>query len=146
MVKKGDLQSKQSCVIVEHTKTWKDRKYPITEKLRRSLVRLSGVHERNGLRSKFLFPSKNDQSKPLHNHSIYNYYRTMCRKLGIALSHEAHKGPHSFRRNAITKAANNSGGDMLMVYKIFGNIPAVAENNYYVRLSLDRAKAVLEME
>ena len=142
MVKKGDLQAKQSCVIVEHTKTWKDRKYPLTTELVEFLERLAKV---TGNQEGFLFPSRDDPEKPIHNHSIYNYYRKMCQKLGISLSHSAHKGPHSFRRNAITKAANASGGDLLMVSKIFGNTPSVAERNYYTGLDLDRAKAVLEV-
>lgn len=142
MVKKGDLQAKQSCVIVDHTKTWKDRKYPLTDEVAEFLCRLREVQKRYFEGSEFLFPSRADIGKPVHNHSIYNLYRQMCIKLGISLSHDYHKGPHSFRRNAITKAANMSG-DMFMVSKIFGNTPAVAETNYYTGLDLDKAKTIL---
>ena len=75
---------------------------------------------------------------------IYNFYRKMCMDLNIKLSHEAHKGPHSFRRNAITKVVNSSGGNLVMASKLFGNTPTVADKNYYAGLDLTKAKLILE--
>ena len=67
----------------------------------------------------------------------------MYRKLGIALSHEAHKGPHSFRRNAITDVVNASGGNLVLAAKLFGNSPAVACKNYYTGINENDALAAL---
>ena len=69
----------------------------------------------------------------------------MCKKLDIQIDRECIKGTHSFRRNAITKAVNNSGGNIIMASMLFGNTPDVAEKNYYAGLDLDEAKKVLEM-
>lgn len=55
-------------------------------------------------------------------------------------------GPHSFRRNGITKVTNNSGGDLILASQLFGNSPKTAKSNYYTGLNLEKAKMILEIK
>ncbi len=142
-VKKGENNPKEYFAIVNHTKTWKDRKFPITKEIQDLLDRIREVHKRIGYHGDYLFPADTDTGV-ITNNTIYNFYRRMCAKLDIPISRDRIKGTHSFRRNAITRAINNSGGNVLMASKLFGNTPDVAENHYYAGLDLDEAKAVLE--
>lgn len=136
--------STQHPEIVNHTKTWKDRKYPITNEVADLLVRLKAVHDNYYQGSKYLFPSSKRPDRPILNHTLYNYYHTMCKSLDINIDRNIIRGPHSFRRNAITKVVN-SGGDMLMASRLFGNSPRVADNNYYTGLDLSAAKNIIEL-
>ncbi len=68
----------------------------------------------------------------------------MCEKLGIAVRSDIVRGTHAFRRNAITQVINQSNGNILMASKLFGNTPAVINQNYYTGLDLEKAKEVLE--
>ncbi len=144
MVKKT-AETGSSTLIVSHTKTRRDRKYPITNTVRDFLDRLQAVHEQYGIDSEYLFPSRDDPEKAIHNNSIYRYYAKMCRALDIEISREKRKGPHSFRRNAITQTLNNSGGNIVMTGKLYGNSGKVIDQHYYTGLDLDEAKRVLEM-
>ena len=140
IVLKSDQNKKQECRIVDHTKTWKDRKFPITSDLQDLIDRIKGL----GNDSEFIFPnSTGNGTGAIHNNSIYHFYYKMCNKLKIELSYEKRKGPHSYRRNAITKVTN-AGGNLLIASKLFGNSPKVADSNYYVGLNLDLAKEYLE--
>lgn len=130
--------------VVNHTKTWKDRKYPVTSEVQEFLDKWKPLHDKYHTGSEYLFPKRKTIKEPLHNQSINIYYQTMCKNLGIELSSNKKKGPHSFRRNAITKVVNNSGGDILMASKLFGNTPQIADNNYYVGLDLNLARSVIE--
>ena len=49
----------------------------------------------------------------------------------------AKREPHSYRRIAITRTVNNSGGDIIMAAKLFGNSPNVINQHYYTGLDLD---------
>ena len=130
-------------VIVEHTKTNKDRRYPITFALKEYLARLKDVHDRYYKGSSFLFPADSENGV-ITNSTIYDLYRRMCISLGLKQEKGVTKGTHAFRRNAITKVANHPKGGMEMASRLFGNSPQVAESNYYTGLDLDRARDVLE--
>ena len=142
-VKKGEDNPKEFFAIVHHTKTWKDRKFPVTDEIQELLGRIHAVHERIGYGGGYLFPADNENGV-ITNNTIYNFYRRMCAKLNIPISRECVKGTHSFRRNAITQAVNKSGGNILMASQLFGNTPDVAENHYYAGLDLDEARTILE--
>ena len=47
-VKKGENNPKEYFEIVHHTKTWKDRKFPVTDEIQEWLDRIHAVHERIG--------------------------------------------------------------------------------------------------
>ena len=143
IVAKDQEHSSQFNAIVNHTKTYKDRKFPITNEVQDCLERIYAFHDRYYPDSKYLFP-KSGGKEPISNNTVYSFYYRMCRCLGIELSHGAKKGPHSFRRNGITKVINESGGNIIMASKLFGNTPDVANANYYAGLDLNQAKAVLE--
>ena len=137
IVLKSDQNKKQVCQIVDHTKTWKDRKFPLTHDVKELLDRIKAL----GKNSDYIFPAKS--GKPIHNNSIYHLYYKMCKDLDITLSYEERKGPHSYRRNAITNVANKTG-DILLASKLFGNSPKVADSNYYTGIDISYAKEVLD--
>ena len=142
-VKKSDSVPKEYFVIVNHTKTYKDRKFPIIMEVSDLLNKLREVHRRLGIDSPYLFPADNNCGV-ITNNVVYNFYRRMCRALQIPISSEFIKGTHSFRRNAITRTINQSGGNILMASQLFGNSPDVAKRNYYTGLNLSEARDVLE--
>ena len=128
-------------LIADYTKTHKDRKFPVTDEIREFLVKLKAVHEKYGLKSKYLFPSDNENGI-ITNNAVYNLYRRICNKLSIPITREKMRGPHSFRRNGITDFVN-SGGNLLTASKLYGNTPKVAENNYYAGFDLKRAADII---
>ena len=128
--------------IVNHTKTYKNRRFPITSKVDTILKRLYEVHMKYYLDSPFLFPGK-AQDGCITNYVVNGYYKNICRTLDIKLSVKAIKGPHSFRRNAITNTLN-SGANIFMTSQLYGNTPKVAEQNYYTGVDLSNAKQILE--
>lgn len=130
-------------VIVDHTKTYVDRKYPLTKELKAFLGRLRTVDETFYPDSDFLFPAASENGC-ITNNAIYEFYRRICRKLGIKIGREVVKGTHSFRRNAISKVVNSTDGNLVMASQLFGNSPEVARKNYYTGLDLDKALAVLD--
>lgn len=142
-VKRGELTDHEYYQIVEHTKNYKDRKYPVTDEIAKLLKKIRLAQIFAGIDSQYLFPADNEYGV-ITNNTVYGFYRRACKKLGIKISRECIKGTHSFRRNAITRALNNSGGDELLVSKIFGNTPKVAHDHYYLGIDLERAKSVLE--
>ena len=81
-----------------------------------------------------MFLSETTENGVINNAVVYKFYMRMCKKLGIVLCREAMRGPHSFRRNGITKVTNNSGGDLILASLLFGNSPSTAKRNYYTRL------------
>lgn len=70
--------------IVSHTKTYKNRKFPITDELSNFLKRLKDVHEKYYPDSEYLFPTKTDNGC-ITNNCTYNYFRRICRKENIII-------------------------------------------------------------
>nr|MCR5177970.1 tyrosine-type recombinase/integrase [Lachnospiraceae bacterium] len=137
---------KERFVIVDHTKTHVNRRFPQTSEIRDFLEKYREVCNDYFPGSKFLFPSDDTESGVINNRVVYRFYSRMCDKLGIKISREAMKGPHSFRRNGITRVANNSGGDLLLASRLFGNSPETAMRNYYTGYNMEKALSVLESE
>ena len=54
------------------------------------------------------------------------------------------KGTHSFRRNAITKVVNNTGGNVILASQLFGNSPDVALKHYFTKADEEKARKALE--
>ena len=129
-------------VIVHHTKNHKDRYFPITSKLDDFLCRLRSVHEKYHLNTPFLFPD-NTPNGCINNNVVYGFYARICNDQNIPRSREFIKGPHSFRRNAITNTINN-GGNSLIASKLYGNTPNVAEDNYYTGIDISSVKQLLD--
>ena len=64
--------------------------------------------------------------------------------LDIEISREFTRGPHSFRRNGITRICNASGGNIYLASVLYGNSPQSASRHYYTGIDLSEAKALLE--
>lgn len=141
-VKKQGKNDRERFVVVNHTKTYKDRHFPITDDLRDFLTRLGNAHARYCPDNEYLFPADNENGI-ITNNTVYNFYRRMCKKLGIEISREFIKGTHSFRRNAITDVVNATGGNIIMASQLFGNSPEVAKRNYYTGADMKDAMQVL---
>ena len=62
----------------------------------------------------------------------------------IEISREFTRGPHSFRRNGITRVCNASGGNIYLASVLYGNSPQSASKHYYTGINLSEAKALLE--
>ncbi len=133
---------KEHFEIVEHTKTYKDRVYPMTEDLKEFLDRLRFIHMKNNWNSEFLFPADTENGC-INNVVVYRFYHRMCNKLSIKIDPNFIKGTHAFRRNCITDVINKTNGNVIMASRLFGNSPDVATKNYYTGLNLDEAREVL---
>ena len=135
---------KTEYVIVNHTKTYVDRFFPITDDIRDLLERLKQVLDEYYPGSNYLFPSSDDPQKPINNNVVYKFYGRMCRNLGIQISRDKIKGPHSFRRNGITKVCNSAGGNIALASVLYGNSPECASRNYYTGLDMVTARQLVE--
>lgn len=144
-INKSRYNKKAYDAIVEHTKTYKDRDFPITNEIAEFLRRLQRAQEEYNLGDKWLFPFKTENGC-IRNQIIYKTYKKICDELGIERSRECIKGTHSFRRNAITNAVNKSGGNIFLVAQLYGNSPEVAERNYFTGLDMDMARNILEQK
>ncbi len=143
-VKSAEDAHVEGFAIVSHTKTYKDRIFPVTKEIGEFLTRYRAIHELYFPGNKYLFPSENTENGVITNNVVYQFYARMCKRLGIRISRENIRGPHSFRRNGITKVANNTGGDLLLASQLFGNSPETARQNYYTGLNLEKARSALE--
>lgn len=76
--------------------------------------------------------------------SVYNVYRKLCQKLNIPVTKEIIRGPHSFRKNAITYVTNATNGNIIMAASLFGNTPDVSSKNYYLGADLETSKSILD--
>ncbi len=143
-VKKSAVNAKEYFRIVNHTKTYVDRDFPITEDIKDFLARLRKVHDTYFPGSRYLFPDSSNPKKVINNNVVYHFYFRMCRKLRIHLCREAMKGPHSFRRNGITKVSNSADGNLLIASMLYGNSPEAASKYYYTGIDLEKARLILE--
>lgn len=129
--------------IVEHTKTYKDRVFPITTSVRKFLTKLKKMQDEHYNSSSFLFPADRPNGC-ITNNMVYIYYRDMCGKLGIEIRKDLLKGTHAFRRTHITKFVNRTGGDVFTAAEIYGNSVDVAKRFYYTGIDLEKARLALE--
>lgn len=139
---KGDKGTAARFMIVEHTKTYKDRFFPRTSILNEFLVRLFDTLDSCYPGCEYLFPA-NTENGVITNNMVYRFYSRICEKLGIAITRDEIKGTHSFRRNAITDVVNASGGNLILASQLFGNSPEVARKNYYTGINKEEALRVL---
>ena len=142
LICKEQLTNGNEFVVVQHTKNYKDRNFPITNDVKRFLVRLKEMQDTYYPDSKYLFPANTD-SGIITNRAVYYVYQGICQKLGIKISRDAVKGPHSFRRNAITDVVNATNGNIILASQLFGNTPDVAMQNYYTGADLAHACEIL---
>lgn len=140
---KNDGTNKEHCVIVNHTKNGRDRKFPISADLREFLIRFNSMHRHYYAGSEFLFPADSDTGV-ITNSVVYNFYYRMCHNLGITVSRDCIKGTHSFRRNAITDVVNFTNGNIILASQIFGNSPLVAQKNYFSGADISLAVNALD--
>ena len=130
-------------IVVPHTKTYTDRAFPITSEIRDFLFRLRNIIDTYYPGSEYLFPANTD-SGVISNQTVYPFYVRMCKNLGINISKEFVKGPHSFRRNGITKVSNSPGGNIIIASVLYGNSPKCASSHYYSGINMDIARSILE--
>lgn len=127
--------------LVHHTKTNKDRVFPLTAEVRDFLIRLIKNHQKLGLQSEWLFPDLQGRwLGTVTGTQTYSIYRKACSVLGI--KNKYYMGPHSFRRNGITKVMNKTGNAVL-ASKLYGNSPIIAEKHYYAGIDIDQALEAL---
>lgn len=141
-VKKSKYNPREYEKIVNHTKTGEDREIPIFPELGDLLVRIKAVHDRYGIKSDFLFPA-DSETGCITNYTVYEFYRRMCRKLGIKLCRDKMKGPHSYRRNVGSRIVNNSNGNIELATQILGNSPEVFREHYYTGAERDMVASAL---
>lgn len=142
-ITKEQLTSGSGYVIVEHTKNHKDRLFPMTNDLQEFLIRLKTMHKKYYPDSQFLFPADTPNGC-ITNNAVYKVYQGICKALGIEIIKGEIKGPHSFRRNAITEVVNATNGNVVLASALFGNSPQVAKENYYTGANLAIAKEILD--
>lgn len=142
-ISKEQLTTGNDFVIVNHTKNYKTRFFPLTKDLKDFLSRLKIMHDKYYPDSKYLFPADTDNGA-ITNRAVYLVYRKICHKLGIEIQKDNIRGPHSFRRNAITDVVNKTNGNIVMASELFGNTPEVAKKNYFTGTDLSIATTVLD--
>lgn len=125
-------------VIVEHTKTSKNRRVPIWYEVREFLDRLIVFHQHNNINSEFLFPSKRSTTGCIDLKTPYRVFYEMCKDLGIKLDKSLPKGTHAYRRNFAKRI-----GDADLASKLLGNDERVLRKNYYDGVDMRKALQVL---
>lgn len=130
--------------IVNHTKTYVDRTFPMTKDLRDFFNRLQAADDEYYPGSKYCFPNITTETGVITNQSVYPFYARMCEKLDIDVSKDFIRGPHSFRRNGITRVANSPGGNIMIASQIYGNSPQSASAHYYSGIDLETARKLVE--
>ncbi len=128
-------------LIVSHTKTGKNRAFPIDDMTQDLLDRLFKMLDEYYPDTEYLFPA-NTPNGVISNATVYLFYYRTCKKLGIKISRETVKGTHSFRRNAITSVVNQTG-NIQMTAEMFGNSPGVIASNYFTGIDYDSARTAL---
>ena len=144
LVRKSERNAKSYNLIVDHTKTYTDRCFPMTKDLRDFFTRLKTVDDEYYPGSPYCFPNITTDTGVITNNAVYPFYVRMCNKLGIEISRDFIKGPHSFRRNGITKVANNPEGNIMIASMIYGNSPQSASAHYYSGVNLETARKLVE--
>ena len=142
IINKEQITSGNDFFIVSHTKNYKDRYFPLTNDLKAFLRRLKEMHDSFYPNSKYLFPA-DTETGVITNRAVYFVYQGICNNLGITISRDSVKGPHSFRRNAITDVVNETNGNIIMASELFGNSPEVAKQNYFTGTDLSVATQIL---
>ena len=130
--------------MVEHTKTYVDREFPVTNDIDMFLQKLRRMQETYYPNSKYLFPDPNTETGIINNNVVYGFYSRMCKSLNIRICRDEKKGPHSFRRNGITKISNSPNGNLLIASILYGNSVESASKHYYSGIDLQQIRAILE--
>ena len=143
-VKKSKYNPTEYEKIVNHTKTGEDREIPLFPELRDLILRIRDVHDRYGIKSEFLFPA-DTETGCISNYTVYEFYRRMCKKLGIKLCRDKMKGPHSYRRNVGSRIVNSSGGNIELATQILGNSPDVFREHYYTGAEREQMASALSI-
>lgn len=143
-IEKSQITCRNEMHIVNHTKNRKSRKFPVTDELNDFLYRLKERNNKYYPDSNFLFPA-NTKLGTITNRAVYDLYVRLCDKLDIPRQEGIVRGPHSFRRNAITFVTNATGGNIFAASTLFGNTPKVAQSNYFTGTDMLKAKSILDM-
>jgi integrase len=144
IVRVSNEYSKQRTVIVKHTKNYVDRSFPMTSDLKDFFSRLKAVTDEYFHGTTHCFPDLKTKSGVITNNIVYSFYVRMCNKLNITICKDMIRGPHSFRRNGITKVSNTPGGNIMIASVLYGNSPQSASSHYYSGVDLQTAKQLLE--
>ena len=144
LVRASDRNDRSYHKIVDHTKTYVDRAFPMTTELREFFDRLKSVNDKYYPENINCFPNPNSETGVISNCVVYPFYMRMCNNLGIEICKDFIKGPHSFRRNGITKVSNSPGGNIMIASILYGNSPQSASSHYYSGIDLETAKRLLE--
>ncbi|SDB15432.1 tyrosine-type recombinase/integrase [Eubacterium oxidoreducens] len=137
------IVDKRRFQIVPHTKTYKDRNIVRFDVLDEFLKRLKEMQNRFYPNSEFLFPDDRQEMEVITNETVYKLYSRICKKCGIKISKDLIKGTHSFRRNAVTRLLNESGGNTLLASSQFGHSAVVAMKHYYTGMNEEKAREML---
>lgn len=150
-VKNTDSDNKIGYYPVEHTKTHKDRLYPMSDQLKEFLDRYLPIRNAHYPTSPFLFPARRWDNKNhrweeggmITDQTIPSFYSRMCTQLGIKRDSSCIRGTHAFRRNAITDTMVASGGNIDLTAQIFGNSPETIRKAYLLDMNYDAKLAAL---
>ena len=143
LVRASDRNEHSYNKIVNHTKNYVDRSFPMTEELQDFFKRLKESNDVYYPGCKFCFPNINSSTGVISNNVVYPFYTRMCKQLGIEISKDFIKGPHSFRRNGITKVSNAPGGNIMIASILYGNSPQSASSHYYTGIDMETAKKLV---
>ena len=143
LVRASDRNEHSYNKIVNHTKNYVDRSFPMTEELQDFFKRLKETNDVYYPSCKFCFPNINSSTGVISNNVVYPFYTRMCKQLGIEISKDFIKGPHSFRRNGITKVSNAPGGNIMIASILYGNSPQSASSHYYTGIDMETAKKLV---
>lgn len=150
-VKNTDSDNKIGYYPVEHTKTHRDRLYPMSDQLKEFLDRYLPIRNAHYPTSPFLFPARRWDNKNhrweeggmITDQTIPSFYSRMCTQLGIKRDSSCIRGTHAFRRNAITDTMVASGGNIDLTAQIFGNSPETIRKAYLLDMNYDAKLAAL---
>ena len=127
--------------ISDTTKTGRSRIVPITPKIQEVIDGIRKVHDRLGLRSKWLFPDPKTESGVLTLDTVYYVHRYCCEHAGIEVRKDIIRGPHAYRRNVATKVRENGSADVAA--GLLGHTVQVDDSFYHMGISMEAAREIL---
>lgn len=137
-----DRRNGHKQVIVDYTKTHKDRLYPIADQEEAFLKKLLKIHDEYYPDSLYLFPGKTENGC-ITCKAVEDYHRRLCKKLNIQISSDFRRGPHAFRRTRISDVVNATGGNVVLAAQMYGNSPETIRKNYYTHDSIEKQREAL---
>jgi integrase len=132
--------------IKNKTKNGRKRTFPMDSYVEDFLTRLKANNEIYHPDSPFLFPNETLSPPCISITAVISLHYPICKELGIEVNKSMIKGPHSFRRNAISGFMTTSSGNKEVAALLYGNSPRAITEHYELNVLPDVCRDTVEQE